>query len=136
MISLTHLVFTSTMVGIIWVIQLVHYPSFYFIRKDIFVSFQKFHTNKIAIVVVPVMLVELITGILLIYMETNIDIVLTISIFILIAIWVLTAIYFYKAHQKLMSGYNEEIINQLIKLNWIRTILWTFRLILFFIYFV
>ena len=136
MISLTHLVFTSTMVGIIWVIQLVHYPSFYFIRKDIFVSFQEFHTNKIAIVVVPVMLVELITGILLIYMETNIDIALSISLFILIAIWVLTAIYFYKAHQKLMSGYNEEIINQLIKLNWIRTILWTFRLILFFIYFV
>ena len=136
MISLTHLVFTSTMVGIIWVIQLVHYPSFYFIRKDIFVSFQKFHTDKITIIVAPVMLIELITGILLIYMETNIDIVLTISIFILIAIWVLTAIYFYKAHQKLMSGYNEEIINQLIKLNWIRTILWTFRLILFFIYFV
>ncbi|MGY8976333.1 MAG: hypothetical protein ACKVHD_08650 [Alphaproteobacteria bacterium] len=136
MISLTHLVFTSTMVGIIWVIQLVHYPSFYFIRKDIFVSFQKFHTDKITIIVAPVMLIELITGILLIYMETNIDIALSISLFILIAIWVLTAIYFYKAHQKLMSGYNEEIINQLIKLNWIRTILWTFRLILFFIYFV
>ena len=136
MISLTHLVFTSTMVGIIWVIQLVHYPSFYFIRKDIFVSFQKFHTDKITIIVAPVMLIELITGILLIYMETNIDIALSISLFILIAIWVLTAIYFYKAHQKLMSGYNEEIISQLIKLNWIRTILWTFRLILFFIYFV
>ena len=136
MISLTHLVFTSTMVGIIWVIQLVHYPSFYFIRKDIFVSFQKFHTDKITIIVAPVMLIELITGILLIYMEKNIDIALSISLFILIAIWVLTAIYFYKAHQKLMRGYNEEIINQLIKLNWIRTILWTFRLILFFIYFV
>ena len=136
MISLTHLVFTSIMVGIIWVIQLVHYPSFYFIQKDIFVSFQKFHMDKIAIIVAPVMLIELITGILLIYMETNIDIVLSISLFILIAIWVLTAIYFYKAHQNLMSGYNEEIISQLIKLNWIRTILWTFRLILFFIYFV
>ena len=136
MISLIHLVFTSILVGIIWVIQLVHYPSFHFIRKDIYVSFQKLHTDKIAIIVAPVMLIELITGILLIYMETNINIVLIVSLVILLAIWILTAIYFYKAHQNLMSGYNKEIINQLIKLNWIRTVLWTFRLILFFIYFV
>ena len=136
MISSTHLVCTSVMVGIIWVIQLVHYPSFHFIRKDIYASFQKFHTDKIAIIVAPVMLIELITGVLLIYMETNIDIVLIVSLVILLAIWILTAIYFYKAHQNLMSGYNKEIINQLIKLNWIRTLLWTFRLILFFIYLV
>ena len=116
--------------------EIVLYARCHTVRDLKFVSFQKFHTDKIAIVVAPVMLIELITGILLIYMETNIDILLSISLFILIAIWVLTAIYFYKAHQNLMSGYNEEIISQLIKLNWIRTILWTFRLILFFIYFV
>ena len=53
------------MVGVIWVIQLVHYPSFHFIDKDIYDSFQKFHMNKISIIVIPVMILELATGFLL-----------------------------------------------------------------------
>ena len=37
-----HLIATSVMVGVIWVIQLVHYPSFHFIELKQYTTFQRF----------------------------------------------------------------------------------------------
>ena len=64
-VLLGHLIFTSIMTGVIWVIQIVHYPSFHFIEKEFYTAFQKFHMNKISIIVIPIMLAELITGMML-----------------------------------------------------------------------
>ena len=75
-----HLIFSAIMVGVIWVIQLVHYPSFHFIDKDIYDSFQKFHMNKISIIVIPVMILELATGFLLLIGNSK-------NILIIISFW-------------------------------------------------
>ena len=64
-VLLGHLIFTSIMTGVIWVIQIVHYPSFHFIEKESYTAFQKFHMNSISLIVVPVMILELATGVLL-----------------------------------------------------------------------
>ena len=117
------------MVGVIWVIQLVHYPSFHFIDKDIYDSFQKFHMNKISIIVIPVMILELATGFLLLIGNSK-NILIIISFGILILIWGITGLFFSDAHGKLISGYNELIVNKLVSMNWIRTVLWTFKMIL------
>ena len=130
---LIHLISTSLMVGIIWVIQVVHYPSFHFIGNSRYISFQKFHMERISYIVIPVMLVESISGFLLIYDELN-PILLT-SMVLLLSIWMLTAFFFSSLHQKLVSGYEEETIRKLVKINWIRTLLWTLRLVLLIIYF-
>ena len=127
-LSFIHLISTAIIVGIIWVIQVVHYPSFYFIERDEYVSFQKFHMDKIAYIVVPVMLIESISGFILIYNELNT--VLLISMILLFFIWVLTGIFFVPIHQKLTSGYQEELVEKLVKINWFRTIFWTIRLLL------
>ena len=127
-LSLIHLISTAIIVGIIWVIQVVHYPSFYFIERDEYVSFQKFHMDKISYIVVPVMLIESISGFILIYNELNT--VLLISMILLFFIWVLTGIFFVPIHQKLSSGYQEELVEKLVKINWVRTIFWTIRLLL------
>ena len=124
-----HLIFSAIMVGVIWVIQLVHYPSFHFIDKDIYDSFQKFHMNKISIIVIPVMILELVTGFLLLIGNSK-NILIIISFGILILIWGITGLFFSDAHGKLISGYNELIVNKLVSMNWIRTGLWTFKMIL------
>ncbi len=124
-----HLIFSAIMVGVIWVIQLVHYPSFHFIDKDIYDSFQKFHMNKISIIVIPVMILELVTGFLLLIGNSK-NILIIISFGILILIWGITGLFFSDAHGKLISGYNELIVNKLVSMNWIRTVLWTFKMIL------
>ena len=79
-VLLGHLIFTSIMTGVIWVIQIVHYPSFHFIEKELYTAFQKFHMNKISIIVMPIMLAELITGIMLFLDKSSKSPFLTISI--------------------------------------------------------
>ena len=125
-----HLIFTSIMTGVIWVIQIVHYPSFHFIEKELYTAFQKFHMNKISIIVIPIMLAELITGMMLFLDKSSKSPFLIISFVILVLIWLITGVFFSKAHNELMTGYQELVVNQLVVMNWIRTLLWTLRLLL------
>tara|TARA_B100001758_G_scaffold177890_1_gene154655 strand:- start:61 stop:354 length:294 start_codon:yes stop_codon:yes gene_type:complete len=89
--------------------------------------------ERISYIVIPVMLVESISGFLLIYDELN-PILLT-SMVLLLSIWMFTVFFFSSLHQKLVSGYEEETVRKLVKINWIRTALWTLRLVLLIIYF-
>ena len=124
------------MTGVIWVIQIVHYPSFHFIEKELYTAFQKFHMNKISIIVIPIMLAELITGMMLFLDKSSKSPFLIISFVILVLIWLITGVFFSKAHNELMTGYQELVVNQLVAMNWIRTLLWTLRLLLltYFVY--
>ena len=135
-VLLGHLIFTSIMTGVIWVIQIVHYPSFHFIEKELYTAFQKFHMNKISIIVIPIMLAELITGMMLFLDKSSKSPFLIISFVILVLIWLITGVFFSKAHNELMTGYQELVVNQLVVMNWIRTSLWTLRLLLltYFVY--
>ena len=130
MLLLLHFMASSIMVGVIWVIQLVHYPSFNYVEKQRYSNFQSFHMMRISYVVIPVMLAELLTLVLLIYTMDEIEIALVLSGTILLMIWFITAIFFSDAHQKLTLGYDKSVVRDLIKMNWSRTLLWTFRLIL------
>ncbi len=130
LVLFVHLIFTSVMTGVIWVIQIVHYPSFHFVEKELYTAFQKFHMNRISIIVIPIMLAELITGLLLLLNKSSKSSLLIISFVILILIWAITGVFFSKAHNKLIIGYQELVVNQLVVMNWIRTLLWTLRLLL------
>ena len=125
-----HLIFTAIMVGVIWLVQVVHYPSFNFIDKKFYSDFQNFHIKRISFIVIPVMLLELVSGLILIYLDNRHSTPSLISFGILILIWIITGLFFAKAHQDLTAGYDREIVKKIIKLNWIRTLLWSIRLIL------
>ena len=125
-----HLALASIMVGVIWVIQLVHYPSFRFTDREKYVSFQIFHMRNISFIVMPVMVLEFLSGLLLVLYHSNHDSLLRISFFLLLIIWLVTALFFAQIHQKLSKGYDETLVRNLVSLNWIRTLLWTIRTII------
>ena len=129
-----HLIATSVMVGVIWTIQLVHYPSFHFIELKQYTTFQRFHMSRISYVVIPAMLTELFTLILIIISMDQVDLIILASALLLIVIWLMTAVFFSGVHQKLTLGYDQAIVEKLVKLNWGRTLLWTLRLLLVSIY--
>ena len=129
-----HLIATSVMVGVIWVIQLVHYPSFHFIELKQYTTFQRFHMSRISYVVIPAMLTELFTLILIVISMDQIDTLVLASAILLIFIWLITAVFFSGVHQKLTLGYDQTVVDKLVKLNWGRTLLWTLRLLLISIY--
>ena len=127
-LSNVHFLSTSIMVGIIWVIQLLHYPAFHFIKESDYVEFQHFHMQRISFIVVPVMILELFSAFMLVYyLRSNL---LTICLIILLFIWLITFVFFTKLHQSLLDGYNKTIVDKLVKINWSRTILWSLRLII------
>ena len=125
-----HLALASIMVGVIWVIQLVHYPSFRFTDREKYVSFQIFHMRNISFIVVPVMILEFLSGLLLFLYHSNHGSLLRISFILLLIIWLVTALFFAQIHQKLSKGYDETLVRNLVSLNWIRTLLWTIRTII------
>jgi hypothetical protein len=126
---LIHLASTSFMCGLIWFVQLVHYPSFVFVNKDDFTKFEKFHCDRTSLVVMPLMLAEVLSGFYL-YINGNPSELFIISLVLLGLIWLSTFIIQTRQHEILISGYSIDTIKDLVKYNWIRTILWTIRLIL------
>ena len=116
------------MVGIIWVIQLLHYPSFHFISDQKYIEFQHFHMQRISLIVIPAMLTELASALLLAYFFGS---SLTIILLVLVlGIWGITFIFFTNMHQKLTTGYDRTTVDTLVKINWSRTALWSLRLII------
>jgi hypothetical protein len=116
------------LVVLIWLIQLLHYPSFHFIDPQRFVAFEQFHTQRISMIVIPLMLVELaFIGQRLLAHPSKLDFILVLLTFI---IWLSTFLLQVPCHQTLSAGYDLPTINRLITTNWIRTICWSLKLVL------
>ena len=49
---------TLPMVGLIWFVQIVHYPLFGEVGHDRFADYERNHQNRTTLVVAPLMLVE------------------------------------------------------------------------------
>ena len=119
---------TSVMSGVIWVIQLLHYPSFHFINEKKYVDFQHFHMQRISFIVIPVMIIELASALLLAYFfQSSLTIIL---LALVLGVWLITFIFFTNMHQKLTNGYDRTTVDSLVKINWSRTALWSLRLII------
>ena len=58
------------------------------------------------------------------------NILIIVSFSILVLIWGITGLFFSDAHGKLITGYNELIVDKLVSMNWIRTFLWTLKMLL------
>ena len=133
---LVHLLTCFTLLGLILTIQFVHYPSFLFVSKNRFLEFENFHTRRISLIVMPLMMIEFISGLLLL-IETNAknDFIILINFMLLTMTWLSTFFLSVPIHRKLSQRYNSEDIYYLIKTNWPRTIFWSLRSVLLIILF-
>jgi hypothetical protein len=129
LILLAQVISTWFLVGLIWTIQIVHYPLFAAVGVDRFVAYEASHTRLITWVVGPVMLVEAATAGLFVAMRpasipawipwTGLGLV--------ILIWISTAVLQVPDHAKLANGFDATAHAHLVGTNWLRTIAWTAR---------
>jgi hypothetical protein len=129
LILLAQVISTWFLVGLIWTIQIVHYPLFAAVGVDRFVAYEASHTRLITWVVGPVMLVEAATAGLFVAMRpasipawipwTGLGLV--------ILIWISTAILQVPDHAKLANGFDAAAHAHLVGTNWLRTMAWTAR---------
>ena len=136
LLLLINFTLTAILCGLIWTIQLVHYPSFFDVGESEYNNYQQNHMRNISLLVIPLMLLELGFGIYLQIEHLNHDIntLIYAATFLLLFIWGVTFFISSPLHGKLLGlGYNYENIDRLVRTNWLRTIAWTGRLIIFFI---
>jgi len=117
------------MTGLIWFVQIVHYPLFTKIGSRGFTQYAESHRHLTSLVVVPIMLLELIAAALLpLCIDTLSKRLLSwLALALLIGVWLATAILQVPLHEKLGNGYSDEDAEKLASTNWVRTILWTAR---------
>lgn len=130
LLFLTHLVSTLTMFGVIWTIQLVHYPLFRGVGTDGYAAYQAEHTVRITWIVGPAMLAELGTAVTLVtdLRPDPVPIWMAVSGLVLVGlIWLSTAALQVPMHRRLASGFDAEAHRRLVATNWIRTAAWSVR---------
>lgn len=126
---LTNLAATLYMVGLIWCVQLVHYPLFARVGKEGFAAYEAAHSRLITLVVGPPMLLEASTTALLLFFRPPV-IRLSEALLgaaLLALIWLSTMFLQVPQHTVLSSGFDARAHNFLVRSNWLRTTAWSLR---------
>jgi hypothetical protein len=120
-----HFAATLFMTGVIWVVQVLHYPMLGR-SGNAFDECQAFHLAKTGWVVGPPMLVEGITGAVLLWQNWRVPMLWAASA-LLCVIWISTAFLQVPRHNELARGWDARAHAGLVRTNWIRTAAWTAR---------
>jgi hypothetical protein len=117
------------MVGLIWLIQIVHYPMLAQYSRALPVEAATDHARRITPVVGPFMAVEGVTALaLLVEQPTGVDWLLTWSAAALLGVALASTVVFsVPQHTALARGHDPDAARRLVQTNWIRTVAWTAR---------
>ena len=128
-VIVAHALATLAMFGVIWIVQLVHYPLFAGVGADGFVDYEAEHQRRITLVVMPLMLIELATAVWLVFNRPAAWPVWTVWLGLALVgvIWLSTAALQVPMHTQLSGGFDAVAHARLVTTNWIRTLAWTLR---------
>jgi hypothetical protein len=129
---LLHVSATMCTTGIIWFVQLVHYPLFDAADLATFADFERRHTARTSLVVVPAMLLELVTAVALaVRPPPGISAwVPYVGLALLGVVWTSTWLLQVPCHTRLADGFDAAVHRRLVGTNWIRTMGWSARAVL------
>ncbi len=123
-LEIAELLFDFGLVVLIWLIQLIVYPSFSYYQKNDLVQWHKNYTLRIGYVVMPLMIGQL--SIAMVQLVRGFTILGAINLGLILMVWLSTFIHFVPLHNKIAYNIlNDEILHKLIIRNWLRTLLWT-----------
>ncbi|WP_031428166.1 hypothetical protein [Flavimarina sp. Hel_I_48] len=123
-LSLLRLLFDFGMLVLIWLVQVIIYPSFRYYSKRNLKRWHKKYMQVSAILIAPQMLGQLIITVLQCYDDQNSY--TTMSLIILIILWAHTFYQFVPLHNAIKTAEKtSEITLKLVNYNWWRTILWS-----------
>ena len=126
---LIHAAATLYMAGLIWFVQVVHYPLMACVGPEGFADYESRHQCLTTWVVGPPMLTEMVCAIGLLWALP--DGVPTWTCYaglgLLIVIWLSTAFLQVPRHRELEAGFDTIVHRRLVQSNWLRTIGWTLR---------
>ena len=112
------------LVVLIWIIQLIVYPSFQQYTAENLIIWHKKYTRLIGYIVGPLMLAQL--GISIYQITCTVTFFHSMHLLVISLIWMQTFFQFVPLHTTISKGkINEQILLSLEHKNWYRTVLWT-----------
>ena len=129
MIEITRLLLDFGLCILIWMVQLIVYPSFTFYNNTQLLTWHKTYTKAIALIVIPLMLGQLGIAIYQVFLAQNSYTL--VSIVLVVFLWGITLLKFAPMHQQISEGNTQiQLLKTLVQTNWIRTIIWTLLFVL------
>ncbi|MFO0796808.1 MAG: hypothetical protein U0804_04975 [Gemmataceae bacterium] len=128
-VVLLHLAATLFLVGLIWFVQVVHYPLMARVGRAEFAAYEQAHTRRTAWVVAPPMLVELATGIALLWARpAGVSLAAALAgVALLAVVWGSTQFVQVPCHDRLSRAFDPGVHRRLVSTNWVRTAAWSVR---------
>lgn len=130
-LALLHLLPTAFMTGVIWFVQVVHYPLFAAVDAQSFRAYEERHAMRTTWVVLPPMVAELgLAAWLVLRAPTEHHTAAVAGAALVGAIWLSTFAVQVPCHARLASGFSPAAWRLLVWSNWLRTGMWSARLAL------
>jgi hypothetical protein len=124
-----HAATTLTMLGVILVVQLVHYPLFRHVGEASYETYQAEHVRRIAWIVAPLMTTELATALGLVWAAPPGVPAWQVwaGLALVLLIWGTTGLVQVPLHGRLSDGFDAATHRRLVRTNWFRTVAWALR---------
>ncbi len=128
-VMLASIASTLFMAGVIWFVQLVHYPLFASVGQNQFARYETEHAGRTTWIVAPAMMIEAATSVLLLWIRPDaIGMEIAAAGFLLTGlIWGSTFAMQVPLHARLSIGFEPALHKSLVATNWVRTLAWTGR---------
>jgi hypothetical protein len=125
-----HAAVTWFLVGLIWFVQVVHYPLMRSVGSGHFREYERLHRSRTNFVVAPAMLLELLLAIALVVLahRSGDGVILGwVGIVLLAIIWASTFGLQVPLHRELGRGFDGKAWQRLVISNLLRTLAWSSR---------
>ncbi len=134
-IETNRLLFDFGMLVLIWLVQLVIYPSFFHYQIKDLKQWHEKYIVRITYVVMPLMIGQLSLTIVMVF--DNLGIYQIGSLILIVVAWLSTFLQFVPMHNKITMGViSDDVLHKLLRNNWLRTILWTIIFIWSFVWYI
>ncbi len=118
------------LVVLIWMVQLIIYPGFLYLERQLLLEWHEKYTRAITYIVAPLMCVQLLLAsyaVFWVLMDAY-----NIAYFALVLLtWLLTMVLFVPVHNRISyNTYTEADLQKLVSRNWWRVLVWVIILVL------
>lgn len=113
-LKICQLLFDFGLVVLIWMVQLIIYPSFKNYAKSDLKQWHPIYVHRIALVVIPLMFGQL--GLVLAEVIIGFSLYSMVSLMLILSVWAFTFSFFAPAHKRISEdNYTPELIRKLIQ---------------------
>ncbi|MGD8413003.1 MAG: hypothetical protein PVF33_02150 [Candidatus Latescibacterota bacterium] len=128
-VILVHAAAAAAMCGLVWFVQIVHYPLFRWVGAPGFAEYEVVHSRLTSRVVAPLMLAEAVAAVGLTFWMPAEPLV-WFGLGTLVLIWLSTFLLQVPQHRRLSGGFDVVAHRRLVRTNWLRTIGWSARAVI------